>query len=92
MRSVARNSGAMTASQDPEIQLSEVPAVRNVRGAVKAIAAVLSTGLSLYALSWVLVIVQPQIYRITFLLIALVLIFLLFPRDKGRRAGVEPAD
>ena len=73
----------MTASQDPEIQLSEVPAVRNVRGAVKAIAAVLSTGLSLYALSWVLVIVQPQIYRITFLLIALVLIFLLFRGTKG---------
>ena len=33
----------------------------------------------LYALYWVLFIVQPQIYRVSFLLIALVLTFLLFP-------------
>ena len=40
--------------------------------------------LSLYSLYWVLFVVQPQIYRISFLLVALVLVFLLFSA-KGRR-------
>ena len=47
----------------------------------------LSAGLSLYALYWVLFIVQPQIYRVSFLLIALVLTFLLFPATARGRGG-----
>jgi TRAP transporter 4TM/12TM fusion protein len=42
-------------------------------------ASFLSALLSAYALYWVLFIVQPQVYRVSFLLIALILTFLLFP-------------
>ena len=42
-------------------------------------AAVLAVGLSAYALYWVIAIVEPQIYRVSFLLISLVLTFLLYP-------------
>ena len=55
--------------------------------------ATLAIGLSLYALYWVLFIVQPQIYRVSFLLVALVLIFLLVPRRARLGASrVEPLD
>src|SRR5687768_6609752 len=54
-------------------------------------AGAIAIGLSLYALSWVLFIIQPQVYRITFLLIALVLTFLCDPARRGRRAGT-PVD
>jgi TRAP transporter 4TM/12TM fusion protein len=82
----------MIAPQDHEIQIAEAAAVRDLLGSTKAIAAVLSTGLSLYSLYWVLFIVQPQIYRVSFLLTALILIFLVFPRIKGLRTGVEAGD
>ena len=42
-------------------------------------AAFLSAALAAYALYWVLFIVQPQVYRVSFLLVALILTFLLFP-------------
>ena len=42
-------------------------------------AAFLSGALAAYALYWVLFIVQPQVYRVSFLLVALILTFLLFP-------------
>jgi TRAP-type uncharacterized transport system fused permease subunit len=48
--------------------------------------------LSLYALYWVLFIVQPQIYRVSFLLVALVLTFLVFPSRRGDLRGVAPLD
>ena len=52
----------------------------------------LAIGLSLYSLYWVLFIVQPQVYRVSFLLVALVLIFLLFPaRSASRRDRVALA-
>ena len=69
---------------------------RVLQGWPRRIATALAIGLSLYALYWVLVIVQPQIYRVSFLLVALVLIFLLFPartretpasRDRAARLG-----
>ncbi len=82
----------MTGSQASDIQTSEVSSVRTLHGFTKSVAAILSTGLSLYALYWVLFIVQPQVYRVSFLLMALVLIFLLFPRIGGRRTGVEAGD
>ena len=43
-------------------------------------ARVLAIGLSIYALGWVLFVIDPQVYRTTFLLVALLLIFL----AKGR--------
>ena len=46
----------------------------------------LSVGLSLYALYWVLFVVQPQVYRVSFLLVALVLTFLLFAGSARRES------
>ena len=65
---------------------------RRLTGRYRLAAALLSTGLSLYSLYWVLFIVQPQIYRISFLLIAVVLIFLQFPLRRGSDARVGAAD
>jgi TRAP transporter 4TM/12TM fusion protein len=55
---------------------------RPLRGWSGAAARILALGLSLYALYWVLFIVQPQIYRVSFLLVALLLIFMLVPRRR----------
>jgi TRAP transporter 4TM/12TM fusion protein len=63
--------------------------VRQLRGFAGGLSAALCAGLSLYALYWVLFIVQPQIYRVSFLLIALVLTFLLFPLKRGDLRGVS---
>ena len=52
----------------------------------------LAAGLSVYALYWVLGIVQPQIYRVSFLLIALVLTFVLYPAAPGGRGRVAALD
>ena len=51
----------------------------------------LALALSLYALYWVIGIVQPQIYRVSFLLLSLVLIFLLY-RPRSSSARVTPLD
>ena len=51
---------------------------RAVGGWAGWLAGALSIGLSLYALYWVVGIVQPQVYRVSFLLISLILIFVLF--------------
>ena len=45
------------------------------------------SALSLYSLYWVVGIVQPQIYRVSFLLVSLVLIFLLFRGTPIEHAG-----
>ena len=52
----------------------------------------LATGLALYALYWVVGIVQPQIYRVSFLLVALVLIFVLYPSIPAWRPRVAAVD
>ncbi len=52
----------------------------------------LAAGLSLYALYWVVFIVQPQVYRVSFLLVALVLTFLKFPARRRSGAAVSLAD
>ena len=52
----------------------------------------LAVGLSLYALYWVLGIVQPFVYRVTFLLLTLILSFLFYPagdRDRNRVTVVD---
>ena len=52
----------------------------------------LAAGLSLYALYWVVGIVQPQIYRVSFLLITLVLTFVLYPTVPAWRGRVAALD
>ena len=73
---------------DPE---SEVP-TRELSGRSSRLATVLGAGLSAYALYWVVGIIQPQIYRISFLLIALVLTFILYPAHPRWRARVTWLD
>jgi TRAP transporter 4TM/12TM fusion protein len=68
------------------------PSERALHGWPRRIATALAIGLSLYSFYWVLFIVQPQIYRVSFLLIALVLIFMLVPRRKGAAPRIEPLD
>ena len=65
---------------------------RSLHGWSRRLAVGLAIGLSLYSLYWVLFIVQPQIYRVSFLLVALVLIFLRFPMRQGASSGVAPLD
>ena len=52
----------------------------------------LAAGLSLYALYWVVGIVQPQVYRVSFLLITLTLTFLLYPVVQRSRPHVTTVD
>ena len=52
----------------------------------------LAAGLSLYALYWVVGIVQPQVYRVSFLLITLTLTFMLYPASQQSRSRVTPID
>ena len=65
----------------------EAPA-RQLSGTLSIVATALAVGLSVYALYWVVAVVQPQIYRVSFLLLTLVLSFLLFPAVRAtRRSG-----
>ena len=59
---------------------------RHIGGWAGIVTNALALSLSLYALYWVVAIVQPQIYRVSFLLISLVLIFLLF---RGSRSSAR---
>lgn len=81
----------MTVPRVDDRPLEEAPA-RRLDGPLAFVASALAVGLSLYALYWVLFIVQPQVYRPSFLLVALVAIFLLFPRVRGSREGVSALD
>jgi TRAP transporter 4TM/12TM fusion protein len=75
----------------PEDLGTESP-TRQLRGITGGLAAVLAVGLSLYALYWVVGIVQPFIYRVTFLGLALVLTFLFYPagaRDRARTTALD---
>jgi TRAP transporter 4TM/12TM fusion protein len=83
----ARHLAGEGASHLPD----EAP-TRQLGGVAGTLSAALSAGLSIYALYWVLFIVQPQIYRVSFLLIALVLTFLLFPSRRGDLRGVSVFD
>src|SRR3990172_1394618 len=81
----------MLPAPDLPIPSDEAP-VRPLAGFAGRLATVLSVGLSLYALYWVLFVVQPQVYRVSFLLVALVLSFLLFPLRRGDLRGVSGFD
>jgi len=75
----------------PEDIGTESP-TRDLRGIIGGLAAALAVGLSLYALYWVVGIVQPFVYRVTFLLLALVLTFLYYPARPRDRARLTPLD
>jgi TRAP transporter 4TM/12TM fusion protein len=71
---------------------SASPRLQDLPGPLRRAASLLAIGLSLYSLYWVLFIVQPQIYRVSFLLIVLVLTVLLFPLRQGGRGGTRALD
>ena len=70
---------------------SEVP-TRRLAGGVARLATGLAAGLSIYALYWVVGIIQPQIYRASFLMIALTLTFLLYPAAPHWRGRITWLD
>jgi TRAP transporter 4TM/12TM fusion protein len=61
--------------------------MRPLSGWAERAAILLAILLSGYAVYWVLFIVQPQIYRVSFLLIALTLTFLRVPATRGNARG-----
>src|SRR5262245_32590506 len=63
---------------------SEAP-VRKLSGIPGVLAWTLAVGLSIYGLVWVVTIVEAQVYRVSFLLIALILTFLLYPFRNSQR-------
>ena len=65
------------AAADPERA-----AFRRLTGWQRQVAALLAVGLSAYALYWVHFVVQPQVYRVSFLLLALSALFLLTPGSR----------
>ncbi len=67
-------------------------ATRRLHGRVAQAVSIASVGLSLYALYWVVGIVEPQVYRLTFLLVVLALTFVAYPGRPTAAARVEPLD
>jgi TRAP transporter 4TM/12TM fusion protein len=67
-----------------EVSETETPR-RRLAGRTARLADALAFGLAAYALYWVIGIVAPQIYRPSFLLIALVITFLAFPARAGTK-------
>jgi TRAP transporter 4TM/12TM fusion protein len=76
----------------PDVPLPTAPddelesPTRQLTGWTATFATVLATGLALYSLYWVLGIVQPLVYRASFLLIVLVLSFLFYPGSESPHA------
>ncbi|HUF25710.1 MAG TPA: TRAP transporter fused permease subunit [Gemmatimonadaceae bacterium] len=75
---------ATAGAPGPLTELEPLRLVRRLGGRTRLVAGLLAAGLSLYGLYWVVAIVEAQVYRTSFLLVALVLIFLSFPA--GRRS------
>lgn len=67
-------------------------AVRTLEGPTGQAVRALSVGLSLYALYWVVGSIQPQVYRVTFLLLTLILSFTLYPGSGRTRHRVTLVD
>ena len=67
---------------------------RTLTGWTARAATAVATGLALYSLYWVVGIVQPLVYRASFLLIVLVLSFVFYPGSEAPRArtSVSPLD
>ena len=70
---------------------AEAP-TRTLTGFARRFVHVLSVGLSLYALYWVVGIVPPPVYRVSFLLLALALTFVVYPAVRRQRARVTALD
>ena len=68
------------------------PRARPLAGWTGRLASTLAALLAAWALYWVLFAVQPVIYRTSFLLIGLLLVFLLYPARRGAGGRVGPAD
>jgi TRAP transporter 4TM/12TM fusion protein len=60
-------------AEEPEAALAKAS------GAAGRVVSVLAVGVALYALYWVVAIVEPQLYRVSFLMVALVMAFLATP-------------
>ena len=78
----------LTAPEDLEV---ETPA-RILFGWTGRLAMVLAVALSVYALYWVVGIVQPLVYRASFLLLVLVLGFLYYPARPESKSRVTATD
>jgi TRAP transporter 4TM/12TM fusion protein len=84
----------------PDVPLPTAPddelesPTRTLTGWPAHLATILATGLALYSLYWVVGIVQPLVYRASFLLIVLVLSFLFYPGSESgtARRRVSPLD
>ena len=59
--------------------------VPKLSGVPRLVAAALAAGLSIYGLVWVVTNVEPHVYRVSFLLVALVLTFLVYPLRQGQK-------
>jgi TRAP transporter 4TM/12TM fusion protein len=93
-----RASGGIAASESMSepppriagaVAVSETAPARELGGWPARLIAVLGFGLAAYALYWVVGIVAPQLYRPTFLLVALVITFLRYP---GRVRALRRVD
>jgi len=65
---------------------------RKLRGAPGRLVGTVATGLAVYALYWVVAIIEPQIYRVSFLLITLLLSFIVYPARRSWRGRVGVLD
>ena len=74
---------AVERSSPPDTSAADEAPRRQLEGAARHVTRALAIALSLYSLYWVLFLVQPQVYRVSFLLVALVLSFLVFPARRG---------
>ena len=84
---------AVTPAVPPAVEdLAFESPTRELEGRTGALGTLLTLALSFYALYWVVGIIQPQVYRITFLLLALVLCFLFYPRGRSDRRHVPALD
>jgi TRAP transporter 4TM/12TM fusion protein len=82
-----RSADQLLTRFDPDAAVPTLP------GAAGKLATTLAVGLALYAWYWVVAVVQPQGYRLRFLLGCLFLTFLLYPFRRGtKRDGVPTAD
>ncbi|HKC54609.1 MAG TPA: hypothetical protein VKC35_00745, partial [Vicinamibacterales bacterium] len=90
METVAAPDVPVPTAPDDEL---ESP-TRRLTGWPARLATVLATSLALYALYWVVGIVQPLVYRASFLLMVLVLSFLFYPGsdDPRARTRISPLD
>ena len=67
-------------------------ATRRLTGRAQRVVAVLAIALSLYALYWAVGIIDPFLYRVSFLLVVLVLTFMVYPARRARGDHVGALD